>query len=112
MFPVGRVSFAHWRWFGTCCIYDLNTDGDKLLAEMKNTPQVGIAAAFSPDGKTSDGHDDGQIMLWTPQPAFKYSIPTVTGTRLRLDLHAAGRTGFGQPRRLDQDLAAGHWRNI
>lgn len=58
-------------------IYDLSTDSDKPLAEMKEHHRKGVtAAAFSPDGKTcATASDDGQILLWDAATgALKYSI--------------------------------------
>ncbi len=67
---------------GQIRIFDLNTDSDKPILEMKDKHRKAItSAAFSPDGKTcATGSDDGMIMLWDALTgAFKYSIGTSEG---------------------------------
>ncbi len=62
---------------GQVRLYDLNTDSDKPLFEMKEHHRKAVtAAAFSPDGKVcATASDDGQINLWdTATGGFKYSI--------------------------------------
>ncbi len=62
---------------GQVRLYDLNTDSDKPVFEMKERHRKAVtAAAFSPDGKVcATASDDGQIMLWdTTTGTLKYSI--------------------------------------
>jgi WD40 repeat protein len=67
---------------GQARIFDLNTDSDKPICEMKERHRKAItSAAFSPDGKTcATGSDDGVIMLWDALTgALKYSIGASEG---------------------------------